>query len=215
MDRPDRPRDQPGPPPPRPWSAEDLRARLDRLPRNHPSSPHYRRAAEARARDAPRQPDQQPEHQRPWYAPHAAREHAIERQRRDQAPTTDPHRWRQDWYRRDSGEIPASFRVEVADRVPTSSKGTKGRLDRHDGGRGLPIDSGSRTGLVDALEQRLGQLPPGFTSFNRTHVEAHAAAWLWLNPHVKDATLYLNREPCSQPNGCHRNLNAELPPGTR
>jgi SCP1.201-like deaminase len=46
-------------------------------------------------------------------------------------------------------------------------------------------------------------------------VEAHAAAWLWLNPHVKDATLYLNREPCSQPNGCHRNLNAELPPGTR
>jgi SCP1.201-like deaminase len=217
MDRPDRPRDQP--PKPRPWSAEDMSARLDRLPPNHPSSPAYRRAAEARARDHPRQADQQPERQRPWYAAHAARENALERQRRDQAPTTDPQRWRDDWYRQRDGDVPAPFREQVAERVPTQQPGTrpgtKGRLDRHDGGHGLPLDSGRKTGLTEALEHRDGRLPPGYTSQNKSHVEAHAAAWMHLNPHIREATLYLNERPCLDKDGCRKRLPTMLPEGTR
>jgi SCP1.201-like deaminase len=212
MDRPDRPRDQPDQPPkPRPWSDEDMRTRLDRLPPNHPCSPAYRRAAEARAHDASRQADQQPERKPPWYTPHAAREHHIERKRRDQAPTTDRQHWRDDWYEQRYRDVPAPFREQVADQVPTSSKGTKARLDRHDGGNGLPLDSGYKTGLVDALEQRLGRLPPGFINANRTHVEAHAAAYLHLNPAITHATLYVNARPCER--GCRERLSTMLPPG--
>lgn len=46
-------------------------------------------------------------------------------------------------------------------------------------------------------------------------MEAHAAAWLRLNPHVTEATLYLNREPCLWPRGCAKNLPAMLPEGRR
>jgi hypothetical protein len=99
--------------------------------------------------------------------------------------------------------------------VPTTSRGTKGRLDKQDGGHGLPLDSGYKTGLVDALQHRLGQLPQGFTTKNKTHVEAHAAAWLHLNPHIRQATLYVNRRPCPDENGCRERLPAMLPPGTR
>ena len=72
--------------------------------------------------------------------------------------------------------MPAPFRADVAARVPDTSPRTKGRLDRHDGGDGLPLESGSRTGLVDALAQQTGRLPEGYTIKNQTHVEAHAAA---------------------------------------
>lgn len=212
MDRTDRPRDQPSEPRPRPWSAEDMRARLDRLPPNHPSSPAYRRA-----HDTPRQADQQPERQQPWYTPHVTREHAIERQRRDQTPHTDPQRWRADWYRQRHTDVPTPFRREVAERVRTrtsgSTEGTSGRLDRHDGGIGLPLESGSRTGLVDALERRLGTLPEGFTKKNRTHVEAHAAAYMHLNPQIRSATIYINNEPCPRATGCRERLADMLPPG--
>jgi SCP1.201-like deaminase len=207
MDRPDPPRDRPGrPPPPRPWSREDLRARLDRLPPNHPSSPRYNQL-----RDTPRQGDQQPERQRPWYTPHASREQHIEHQRRNQVPGADPRQWRANWYQQQYSDAPALFRPEVADQVPTTSKGTKGRLDRHDGGNGLPLDSGYKTGLVDALERRLGTLPSGFISANRTHVEAHAAAYLHLNPAITHATLYVNAKPCER--GCRERLSTMLPPG--
>jgi hypothetical protein len=214
MDRPDWPRDQPGQPPkPRPWSDEDMRTRLDRLPPNHPSSPAYRRA-----HDAPRQPDRQPERQRPWYASHSTREHHIERQRLDQAPDADPQQWRENWYGQRYGEVPPALRHEVAERVPTrplgSTEGTTGRLDRHDGGDGLPLESGRRTGLVEALEYKLGKLPEGFTRTNRTHVEAHAAAYLHLNPHIREATVYQNNKPCAVPAGCDRNLHKMLPPGS-
>ncbi|HEY3956206.1 MAG TPA: DddA-like double-stranded DNA deaminase toxin [Streptosporangiaceae bacterium] len=192
-------------------------ARLDRLPPNHPSSPRYRHDSPSRPQDAPRQADQQPERFRPWYAPHAAREHAIERQRRDQAPDSDPERWRADWYRQRYGQAPPPFRQDVAERVPTrpprSTEGTSARLDRHDGGTGLPLDSGRKTGLVEALEHKLGKLPDGFTRTNRTHVEAHAAAYLHLNPQVRHATIYQNNKPCAVPAGCHRNLHKMLPPG--
>jgi hypothetical protein len=207
MDHPDRPRDQPGPPRPRPWSDQDMRARLDRLPPSHPSSPAYRRA-----RDTRRQADQQPEQQHPWYTAHTTREQAIERQRHDQAPSTGPRQWRDQWYSHNHGKTPAPFRQETAALVPTGTQRTKGRLDRHDGGTGLPLESGSRTGLVDALKQHLGHLPEGFTSQSRSHVEAHAAAYLWLNPHIHAATVYVNRPPCPGPKGCRARLPAMLPP---
>jgi hypothetical protein len=98
-------------------------------------------------------------------------------------------------------------------RTPGSTEGTTGRLDRHDGGIGLPLESGSRTGLVDALERRLGTLPEGFTKKNRTHVEAHAAAYLHLNPQIRSATLYINNEPCPRANGCRERLADMIPPG--
>jgi SCP1.201-like deaminase len=188
-----------------------MRARLDRLPPNHPSSPAYRRA-----HDTPRQADQQPERQRSWYAPHAIREQAIERQRRTHASGADPQRWRAGWYRRDLGDVPAPFRQEVAERVTVTGRRSMGRLDRHDGGDGLPLESGYKTGLVDALKQNFGQLPEGFTRQNETHVEAHAAAWLRLHPAVRDATLYvMPLAPCPGPRGCDASLPAMLPEGAR
>lgn len=222
MDRTDRPSDQPaGPGAARPWSRDNLRARLDRLPPNHPSSPRYNPSTSReppRPRDAPRQADQQPERLRPWYSPHVAREQEIQRQRHEHRPGADPKRWREDWYQQRHADVPAPFREEIAERVPTrapgSPQGTTGRLDRHDGGDGLPLDSGRKTGLVEALEHRDGRLPPGYTSQNTSHVEAHAAAWLHLNPHIRDATLYINRRPCPGPKGCRSRLPEMLPPGT-
>jgi hypothetical protein len=158
---------------------------------------------------------EQPERQRPWYSDHAAREEDIEHERRQRDPGADRARWRADWYRERHGEVPAEFRADVAERVPTVSRGTKGRLDRHDGGDGLPLDSGSKTGLAEALERRLGRLPDGFTSVNKTHVEAHAAAWLWLHPDVREAALYLNKRPCQGPRGCRERLGSMLPAGVR
>jgi hypothetical protein len=213
MDRRDRP-DQPTGPNPRPWSGEDLRARLDRLPPNHPSFPRYNPGTPREPlhpHDNPRRADQQPERLRPWYTPHATREQHIERQRRDHAPTADPRQWRDDWYRQRYGQVPAPFREEVAERVATVSRRTKGRLDRHDGGDGLPLESGYKTGLVDALEHATGQLPEGFASHNRTHAEAHAAAWLHLNPHIRKATIYINRRPCDS--GCREGLSTMIPEG--
>jgi hypothetical protein len=212
MDHPDKPRDQPGQPQPRPWSAEDMRARLDRLLPNHPSSPRYRRA-----HDVPHQSDEHSERQPPWYTSHANREQHIERQCHDQAPDTDSQQWREDWYQRRYGQVPPAFREEVAERIPTrplgSTEGTTARLDRHDGGDGLPLESGRRTGLVETLEHKLGKLPEGFTRTNKTHVEAHAAAYLHLNPHIREATIYQNNKPCAVPAGCDRNLHKMLPPG--
>ena len=63
------------------------------------------------------------------------------------------------------------------------------------------------------MRQRLGKLPPGFTNYNKTHAEAHAAAYLWLNPHIREVTVYLNRAPCRIPPGCHRNLPSMIPEG--
>lgn len=215
VDHTDRPGDQPGQQP-SPWSRDALRARLDRLPPSHPSSPRYNHGTPARPHDVPQRADEQPERLRPWYAPHAARERHIELQRRDNAPNADPKHWRDDWYRRDLGEVPAEFRVDVAQRVSPAGRRSSGRLDRHDGGEGLPLESGYKTGLVDALEERLGWLPDGFTSQNRTHVEAHAAAYLRLNPNIREATLYVAPlAPCPGPKGCDARLPALLPEDCR
>jgi hypothetical protein len=98
--------------------------------------------------------------------------------------------------------------------VPTISKGARGRLDLHDG-TGLRLDSGHSTGQVEQLKNQRGQIPRGFTSQNKTHVEAHAAAYLWLNPHIREATLYVNRPPCPGPNGCNERLPEMLPQGRK
>jgi hypothetical protein len=129
-----------------------------------------------------------------------------------------PSQSRQRWYRDarvPPDQQPAPFRPETAAKVPPADgPGARGRLDLHDGTTGIPIDSGSKTGLTDALRSRLGHLPSGFTSQNRAHVEAHAAAYLRLHPHVTDATLYVNRIPCPGPRGCRDNLDGMLPANT-
>lgn len=137
----------------------------------------------------------QPRDIRPrWWAEHAAREP-------DAGMAPD--------------QRPTPFRSGIARRVPNAAVQGRavGRLDRHDGSGSLPIASGSRTGLTDALRTNLGYLPVGFTRQNMTHVEAHAAAYLRLHPNITNATLYINRIPCPGPRGCLANLPAMLPGG--
>jgi hypothetical protein len=96
---------------------------------------------------------------------------------------------------------PAPFSLDVAEKVPPTDKpgGAHDRLDMHDGRTGIPLDSGRKTGLVDALRQQRGDLPAGFTPVNQAYVDAHAAAYLRLHPEIPDATLYVNRQPCPAP----------------
>lgn len=71
MDRHGHPPDGPREPPgerPRPWSAEDVRRRLENLPASHPSSPHQRRDTSGRSAD---KPPTAPES--PWYQRHLDR----------------------------------------------------------------------------------------------------------------------------------------------
>jgi hypothetical protein len=214
MDRRDIPADDQPERPAAPGSRQELRSRLSRLPPGHPSAADEDPITGSGGRDAPRRAEQ-PERQPPWYSEHEAREQDVEDQRREHSPGADPARWREDWHRQRHGDVPAAFRPDVADRLPAVSRGARGRLDRHDGGDGLPLDSGSKTGLAEALERRLGRLPGGFTSLNKTHVEAHAAAWLWLHRDVREATLYVNKRPCPGPRGCRERLDAMLPPAVR
>ena len=210
MERGDRPADELPERRLAPGSRDELRSRLARLPPGHPSAAGDEPGAGAG--DAARR-SEQPERERPWYSEHAVREQDIERQRREHDPGGDAVGWREDWYRQRHADVPAAFRPEVADRVPAVSRGTIGRLDQRDGGDGLPLDSGSKMGLAGALERRLGRLADGFTSLNKTHVEAHAAAWLWLHRDVREATLYVNKRPCPGPRGCRERLGSMLPAG--
>jgi hypothetical protein len=167
--------------------------------------------------DRPHEKDQPAERTAAWWAEHAARERDITAPTRSR-PDATPEQSRHDWYRDNRtppDQQPAPFRREIADRVPAiQGRGARGRLDRHDGTSGIPIDSGRKTGLVDALSERLGYLPGSFTRQNESHVEAHAAAYLRLHPDIRDATLYLNRVPCKGPRGCKENLADMLPEGT-
>lgn len=171
-----------------------------------------------RRADRPHRTDQPtPDQPAPRWAEHAGREHDITAPARSR-PDAGPEPHRPDWHRVTRTPLdqqPAPFRRDIAGKVPSAERtGAHGRLDRHDDGTtGIPIDSGRRTGLVDALKERLGYLPPGFTSQNKTHVEAHTAAYLRLHPDIRDATLYLNREPCAGPRGCKDNLADMLPEG--
>ncbi len=165
------------------------------------------------------QPDEPAPPRKPpaWWTEHAARERDITAPTRDH-PADSPGQSRQRWYRDahvPPDQQPAPFRPDTAAKVPDADgPGARGRLDLHDGTAGLPIDSGSRTGLTDALRHRLGYLPDGYTTQNKAHVEAHAAAYLRLHPHITDAALYLNRIPCPGRRGCHANLPAMLPENT-
>lgn len=180
--------------------------------------------ASSRAMDRRRPPDRpheadqrRPDHPTPWWAEHAARERDITAPPRSK-PDASPEQSRHDWYRDTHAppdQQPAPFRRDSADKVPAfQDGGAHGRLDRHGGTTGIPIESGRRTGLVDALSQQLGYLPGGFTAQNKSHVEAHTAAYLRLHPDIRDATLYLNRVPCKGPRGCKENLADMLPEGT-
>ena len=208
MDRPPWPPDQPGDQTP---ADRARQRRLDHLRRS--DGPRNPGGGPPRPVDAgPDQPRQR------WYAQHAAREHDIERQRRDQAPDADPQQFRDNWYRQRYGYVPAPFRPEIAERVPDRARindPTHGWLDHRHGGFDRLLESGYKTGFVDQLKERLGRLPGGFTNQNKTHVEAHAAAWLWLNPHIREVTIYVNNDPCRGKDGCGRRLPDMLPAGAQ
>lgn len=55
----------------------------------------------------------------------------------------------------------------------------------------------------------------GFTPFNRTHVEAHAAQYM-IDNNITHADLYVNYPggPCQGVNGCNARINEMLSPGT-
>jgi hypothetical protein len=73
-----------------------------------------------------------------------------------------------------------------------------------------PIPSGQF-----GVAQEIPEGTPGFNPFNRSHVEAHAAAIMRVLG-LKDATLYINEAPCSYPRvGCEANLGDMVPPGAR
>jgi SCP1.201-like deaminase len=83
----------------------------------------------------------------------------------------------------------------------------------HSGGDDLPLKSG-----YDGPSK---QLPtdtpiPGMHNNIKSHVEAHAAATMRLEG-IKEATLYINRIPCTDkvPPGCHFMLERMLPEGAK
>lgn len=165
--------------------------------------------------DHPRETDQPREKPGPWWRDHYHAEIDITAPTRAnpaEAAESCRARWHDD-HGTPPDQRPAPFRLDVAEKVLPADKsgGAHGRLDLHDGRTGIPLDSGRKTGLVDALRQQRGDLPAGFTGQNQAHVEAHVSAYLRLHPEISEATLYVNRQPCPGPRGCADNLPAMLP----
>lgn len=170
--------------------------------------------------DRPREGDRPPANQ--WASEHIAREEAIDAQRRKYAPGGDPERWRTRTYRQHGlprGERAPSFSADQARAVPDFQGGlTRGRLDVR-GGPELDLASGNRDGEIMRRfkDRNGGRLPRehGFAPFNADHVEAQAAAYLRMSG-GREASLYVNREPCrTSPHGCDGELKHMLPPGAR
>jgi SCP1.201-like deaminase len=88
--------------------------------------------------------------------------------------------------------------------------GAKG-IFTHGGGDDLPLKSG-----YDGPSKQLptDRSTPGMHNNIKSHVEAHAAATMRLEG-IQDATLYINRIPCTdeRPPGCHFMLERMLPEG--
>jgi hypothetical protein len=107
----------------------------------------------------------------------------------------------------------APFRQDVADRVPPYGQHgdkTSGVADLHDGGGVQPVQhSGYGSPSADLPKPRRGM-----NGNNVSHVEAHTAARMHQTG-ARDATLYINREPCPGRNGCARLLERMLPPGAK
>jgi hypothetical protein len=111
------------------------------------------------------------------------------------------------------------YRREIADQVPPyGQKGDKttGVLDLSDGRVLPPQDSGYNGPALDMPKPR-----PGMDRTLVTHVEAHSVAAMREHG-VKNATLYINREPCDfthpasgKPWGCENALERMLRPDER
>lgn len=168
-------------------------------------------------RDRPREGDD-PARAR-WYGEHVRREDAIDAQRRKRAPDVRPERWRANWYQRRGvprDQQPAPFSVDKARTIPDYQDGdrTRARLDVR-GGPDVHLSSGHGGGEIMRRFKDLhgGRLPRelGFVGFNYHHVEAQAAAYMRMTRR-REATLYLNNEPCADPpDGCDRVLHRMLP----
>ena len=91
----------------------------------------------------------------------------------------------------------------------TRKEGTQGVLRA--GADDVPLKSG-----YDGPSAQLPKGTPGMHGNIKSHVEAHAAAVMRMNG-LKEATLYINRIPCSdaRPPGCHLMLGRMLPEGAK
>ena len=171
-------------------------------------------------RDRPREGDQPGVR---WYGEHVQRDAAMEQQRREYAPAATPERWRSKHYERRGtapADRPAPFSADRARRVPDYRAGdhTRARMDVR-GGPDLDLTSGNRGGEIMRRFKELhdGVLPHHlkFVPFNYHHVEAQAAAYLRMSGR-REATLYVNNEPCATPpHGCARVLPKMLPPDAK
>lgn len=109
----------------------------------------------------------------------------------------------------DDPDAPASFDVEVWERVPERGNEVKTR--------GIFVDeTGDETDLVSGYNGPSADLPKprtgmGMNRTNLSHVEAHAAATMRLKG-IEEGTLYINNQPCVGRNGCDRWLPRMLPP---
>lgn len=84
---------------------------------------------------------------------------------------------------------------------------TSGVLVRPDGSE-VPLQSGRSGPALDLPKPR-----PGMNGRIVTHVEAHAAA-IMRTEGLQDATLWINRMPCPEDNGCLVNLSRMVPTGS-
>jgi hypothetical protein len=110
---------------------------------------------------------------------------------------------------------PAPFLEHIFRRLPERPGGrgpTSGILTRTDGRGPIHLVSGTRGP---------GRGSPGLAgdyarlSVSQDHVEGHAAALMRRLGAPKEATLYLNNQPCGGEYGCDETLEAQLPRGTK
>lgn len=116
---------------------------------------------------------------------------------------------------------PAPFFQKIMERLPdrpNDAGPTRGILTRSDGRGQIDVTSG---------KDGPGAGGPGLTgrtkylSSAREHAEGHAAALMRRPGAPREATLYLNNEPCGKtepphrPDGCHHTLEDQLPPGAK
>jgi SCP1.201-like deaminase len=114
----------------------------------------------------------------------------------------------------EKGDEPAPFDPEIMDQLPVrrneEGEKTHGVLSSSDG---------RREGLVSGYEGPWRQLPQQHKRISDrlaivSHVEAHAAAHMWLEG-IEEATLHLNNPPCGGRMGCDVNLPNMLPPDAK
>jgi len=185
-----------------------------------------------------REPDARPDAHadRPrghWSEQHVQRENKIAELRRLRAPALSPDQWRTAYYARrggvDRSRTPAPFDEDKAREVPN--------LAGHDRPRGLldttradvPVATRyDRDALHRLRDEHAGRAVAelGFLPRIASHPEANAALHIRLTdqdhsrvhrrharPQTREASLYLNVEPCEGADGCRQQLSRMLPEG--